>query len=468
MATTVEARRDAIAKALGAATDPESRAGKVDLPYKDGKEGPFTVVSVPVAAVVFNPRSHRIKSQLESHDKRDIVKDDPYSDEAQNVVYELLAATEGFEQLKENLKEYGQKDHGVVTRGGLLVNANTRLAALRELGIDYIRAAVLPDDADEAAIDRLELELQVQRDFKQDYTFTNELIFINELLESPGYDEEKVAKALNYAASADPDELKRGTKRVKQCIRLLALIRETQELSDGAVPPTFFDDKRQSLIDLDDEYQTLSAQDPDAAEEMKYARLAGVLVGSKYRDLRKINSESIEDVLQPFLEEKSVLSEVMSSSGTSTPGDSGGEAALNAVDDDSSLLAGGDEGGSDSDEESGMSLHAVARLLATSYGKDEIELPSGATVAREDLTNEVAEAIEETSEDVTAVQRSAKNLNSPVSQLEEAVRKTKVAMAGFVQFHSDPAFQHGKFKFNLKKLKKQLTALDKAIEQSEK
>ena len=89
----------------------------------------------------------------------------------------------------------------MVTRDGLLVNANTRLAALQELGIDYVRAALLPSDADEHAIDRLELELQVQRDFKQDYTFTNELIFLNELLNAHGYTEEKVAKALNWAAS---------------------------------------------------------------------------------------------------------------------------------------------------------------------------------------------------------------------------------------------------------------------------
>ena len=242
-------------KAREAAQDPSAHTESVNLPYKDGREGPFLVVSAAVNAVVFNPRSHRIQSQLESHPLRQLVRDEPFSDEAQTVIHEILSETEGFDALKENLKEYGQKDFGVVTRDGLLVNANTRLAALRELGVDYIRAALLPSDADEQAIDRLELELQVQRDFKQNYTFTNELIFINELLMSPGYSEEKVAKALNFAASSDVDELRRGTKRVKQCVRLLALIREIQDLGHGAIPLTYFDDKRQALIDLDDDFE---------------------------------------------------------------------------------------------------------------------------------------------------------------------------------------------------------------------
>lgn len=264
MGMSTEARREAVEKAMQAFAEPGTGKESIQLPYKDGKEGPFPVIKVPVDAVLFNPRSHRIKAQLESNPKRHLVAENPYSDEAQTIIRKILVKTEGFKALKGNLSEYGQRDAGVVTRDGLLVNANTRLAALRELGDDYIRAAVLPSDADEHAIDRLELELQVQRDFKQDYTFTNELIFIDELLKNHGYGEEKAAKALNWAASGDDKELKRGKDRVRQATRLYALVRYIQSLSEGAIPLTFFDDKRQALIDLDDKYESLKFPTPAA------------------------------------------------------------------------------------------------------------------------------------------------------------------------------------------------------------
>ena len=46
----------------------------------------------------------------------------------------IAERTEGFEDLKANLGEVGQNDVGVVTRRGVLVNANTRAVALRDLG----------------------------------------------------------------------------------------------------------------------------------------------------------------------------------------------------------------------------------------------------------------------------------------------------------------------------------------------
>jgi hypothetical protein len=56
----------------------------------------------------------------------------------------VLRETEGFERLKVNLAEEDQREAGVVTRAGLLVNGNTRAAALRDIDKQYIRVAVLP------------------------------------------------------------------------------------------------------------------------------------------------------------------------------------------------------------------------------------------------------------------------------------------------------------------------------------
>src|SRR5215207_7317472 len=111
---------------MQAFAEPGSMKESVRLPYKDGQGGPFPVINVPIDAVFFNHRSHRIKSQLESDPQRYLVEENPDSDDAQRVIHQILAKTEGFESLKANLSEYGQRDPGVVTREGLLVNANTR------------------------------------------------------------------------------------------------------------------------------------------------------------------------------------------------------------------------------------------------------------------------------------------------------------------------------------------------------
>jgi hypothetical protein len=452
---TAEARRQAIEKAMEAFAEPGSPMERIQLPYKDSQGGPYPVIRVPVDAVLFNPRSHRIKSQLESHPKRELVESDPYSSEAQSVIHEILAQTEGFEPLKANLSEYGQRDPGVVTRDGLLVNANTRLAALRDIGIDYVRAALLPSDADEHAIDRLELELQVQRDFKQNYTFTNELIFINELLNAHGYTEEKAAKALNWAASADQKELKRGVDRVRQAVRLYAAVRYIQSLGEQAVPLTFFDDKRQALIDLDDKYESLKDTDPDGAERMREARILGILSGNFYRELRKIDGAAAVDTLLARLEEKEVLGEEISASVVGALGPANGD-----PDDDADLLD-----GSDADAVSESNLGALITVISQSYGKDEIELQAGKQISRETILREVAESVDETAEEVQATDRFAKSITGPIKNLSAAVTSARAAATTYAQVHNTPGFNNGKFKYYTNKLKIQLAAIEKLIEQ---
>lgn len=457
MTMTAEARREAVEKAMQAFAEPGSTREAIQLPYKDGHGGPYPVISVPVDAVLFNPRSHRIKSQLESHPDRQVVHDDPYGHRAQGVIHEILTATEGFGPLKGNLSEYGQRDPGVVTREGLLVNANTRLAALRDLGINYVRAALLPSDADEHAIDRLELELQVQRDFKQDYTLTNELIFINELLNTHGYTEEKAAKALNWAASADERELKRGVDRVRQSVRLYAAVRYIQALGDGAIPLTFFDEKRQALIDLDDKYESLKDSDPDGAEHLKNARIVGIICGTFYRELRKIDGDTAFDVFLSRLEEKEFIGNEVDALTAPSPATSDRTTA----DSDADLLVPHETTTLDGEPD----LLPLVTILARSHGQDEIDLPSGRTVARDSIVAEVAESLDEAAEEVQAIDKFSKNIKGPIKNLDDAVSRARAAAVGYQQVHEIHGFDHGKFKYHTNKLRIQVTALEKLIEQ---
>ncbi len=164
------------------------------IPWK-GTQQLCDVVRLRMDAVVLNHRSHRLQAQLASHPGRDAVQTAPTEAAAQEILADLIRKDDTYEDLKANLAEEGQRQPGVVTRTGLLVNGNRRAVALGDLNNDYIRVAVLPPAATEREIAELELKLQMTREFKQNYTFTNQLLFVEELhttyehpLDGIGYD----------------------------------------------------------------------------------------------------------------------------------------------------------------------------------------------------------------------------------------------------------------------------------------
>ena len=194
-----------VAEAISAAGDhPET----LRVPWRGGQKK-MPVIQIKIAAILLNPRSHRIKAQLESDPKAaKLIESNPESDDAQEVIAKLLRETAGFEALKQNLKDEGQKDPGIITRDGLLVNANTRAVALSDLGVEYIEVAVLPSDAQPDEIYDLELDLQVAQDYKTDYSFTNEMLFIDDMITKLNRDEEDVACRLRWAAPTKASSLK--------------------------------------------------------------------------------------------------------------------------------------------------------------------------------------------------------------------------------------------------------------------
>ena len=88
---------------------------------------PWPVVSVPVADVLLNHKSHRIQAQLRSlGEDSKIIEDNPYSEEAQGKIADVIRHTKGYETVKDTIRRDQQQDPGTITHEGVLVNANTR------------------------------------------------------------------------------------------------------------------------------------------------------------------------------------------------------------------------------------------------------------------------------------------------------------------------------------------------------
>ena len=78
------------------------------VPWKEGIIH-CDVIKIPISSLVLNPRSHRIKAQLESDSKiTQLIETDPFSDEVQAAIASLLRFTTGFGDLKASLAAESQ------------------------------------------------------------------------------------------------------------------------------------------------------------------------------------------------------------------------------------------------------------------------------------------------------------------------------------------------------------------------
>lgn len=344
---TQHARREVIAAAKAAVTDQnerrlfEWRGDKIMLP----------VVSVPVDDVLLNHRTHRVRAQVESLEAAGaIIESDPHSEEAQRLLADLIRQTSGYNEVKALIRNEKQLEPGLITHEGVLVNANTRAVVLRDLHEEYpqekafafIKVQVLPDNADSTEIMRLEFSFQMRLNYQQPYSFTNQLLFIKDLLDS-GLKPDDIGLQMkpHYNATL-PKDRRAAAEEVEAEDRLRQIVEELIAASGGALRWPDFDGDRQRLIDIDDSYQTMVARKgPDVARRVKQAKLVGLLAGLEYRRVRLIDESYLDSyVLQAFEEEPNLrpAAKALAIGRQETPrADLGGLSILDDLDEDPSV-----------------------------------------------------------------------------------------------------------------------------------
>lgn len=411
-----QSRIELIQKALSAEEKkptPERR----EVPWRQSSER-LVVVEIPLNLVLLNPNSHRIQAQLQSHERYEQVKNDPFSEESQNIIAGFLREpSDSFEELKSDLKASGQREPGVITRKGVLVNANRRTVALRDLGMDYIRVMVLPEDAGPEDINELELRLQIKKELREDYTFTNTLLFIKDCLNS-NWSHQRVARELGYG---DDDK---GVAKVKQAERILALIDEIREESGRKYSYRHFDAAQQALEELDRKYEDLKQSDPDAARKMRDARLAGILSGVGYRELRSVGPEFGQEYLDEAIRDhddlKPLADQIL------------GDAEA------SSSPAGVDElfGASPSEDDPASRLY---RWLIEHAGSRHVRIDkSGVLEERARVVEYIGAAFTDAAKAAKADSQRESAIEAPRNRVKEARKKVQVAKSALHKALPDP------------------------------
>jgi|GEM_PF-1342266 len=292
IAEVVDARVKEVESRLGVAETVrvEWRSSTLDIP----------VIEMPTSMLFYNPETHRVRAQRTLDPVRDQhVTDDPWGNESQDYLHDLLRGDPAdplgkidptFLELKDDLAVSGQREPGIITRDGILVNGNTRRAALVDLEMDHIRVGVLPGDANWGDITGVELSLQLAKEFRRDYSFINELLAIEEL-------------AGRGKSDADIGRMfRRKPETILRSRWILAFIRDAIESSaDGSVKAKLrlvdYERDKAQLEELYRAYRKLEASDQLAAERLLKARSAAVALDFAKTDIRHVGSDFLTKYL---------------------------------------------------------------------------------------------------------------------------------------------------------------------------
>ena len=279
------------------------------------------VIQMPIDALAYNPGTHRIRAQRTLDPSRDgALETDPYGQVAQKYLHDLLVGSPtdpgkpdpSFEALKEDLREHGQNEPGIITRSGVLINGNTRRAALKSLGEDNIRVAVLPTDVGIEDIQNIELALQMRKDHRRDYSFMNLLLALDERV-AAGHEPAKIQKAFRMK----PATFERN-------IWILSFVREAIDRSRGegldgakvALRLVDFESDQGQLEELYTAWNKLKVRSTDEAETLKEQRLVAMILDKSKTDLRLIDADFSEKYLKGVIPASTPVAPVSAIPGT--------------------------------------------------------------------------------------------------------------------------------------------------------
>jgi len=142
----------------------------------------FDVFKIPIDFLAYNVENGRISSLVKSY-KREYGSLDVNNDNDSNRIAKFLYDSNEQRNKKtlKDLAENGQLEPGIITMDGIIVDGNRRASLLRRISrssefdqttkdrCSYFLARILPEDADEKEILRLETSFQMGADSKVDY-----------------------------------------------------------------------------------------------------------------------------------------------------------------------------------------------------------------------------------------------------------------------------------------------------------
>ncbi|MFC4374892.1 transcriptional regulator [Nocardia halotolerans] len=288
-----------------------------------GTQRHIEVIDVPLTTLAYNPGTHRIRAQRSLDPERDAtLTDDPWSQESQDYLRHLLTIRPSepnkrdpdFEELKASLQLHKQNDPGLITRDGVIVNGNTRCAALHEIDPNSnMRVGVLPASCTWQDINDIEISLQLRPDRRRDYSYINRLLAI---------EEQRVH--LNRELPVIAAKFHTNVRSCERDLWVLAQLRDLIERSETTGGPTLrlmdLERSQEKLAELYRAYIKESSKNKDKADLLKEARLAAIVLDFSKTDVRYIDHDFQTRYLNRELTDEMKDSEEAAPATVSIPG----------------------------------------------------------------------------------------------------------------------------------------------------
>jgi len=268
--------------------NPSCKISKTISIILQGKKIDLQTFRLPLDLTYYNIKNGRFAAEYidlikkEGHELNPKNPDD--SKKIQSLLFELDPKQSRI--LEKDLQQHGQKDPGIMTYDGFVINGNRRRSVLEELGslghseFKFIEVSRLPPNVSSQDLWKVEAGIQLSRNVQLDYGPINELLKFKEGIDS-GLMPREIANAL-YGGFKENDILEK-LEQLQLIIEYLNFIGE---------PGVFNRAKRihEHFIDLQNVLKGLKKYGAELDEIISVKRIGFQLIhdGVPQREIRKI------------------------------------------------------------------------------------------------------------------------------------------------------------------------------------
>ncbi|NKZ03154.1 ParB N-terminal domain-containing protein [Actinomadura latina] len=401
-------------------------------------------MELEVTWVRFSVINHRTQAEQIREQRKagrdDLFSRDPLGKEAQDAQYRILCEQEGFDDLKSDLKARSQQEPAIVTADGVLINGNRRSAAMRSLFLDddvrtarYVKCLVLPADASAAELVDLETELQVARDFKQDYSWINEALLIEKLYERENKNFKRVAERVHRK----PEEVRDYYEKIQQVHQLVALSNGTRDYVD-------FIPNESAFAELAKHVRNKPETEAKAVKDVYFL---GTLAGVEYRNLRHLRRPDAADLVVDELRSNTTLAPLLDALPQAS------ESAPSSEDDDllDSFL---DDGPAVSEP-----LEDLLTLVAKKGPEDTVQIADKGPIEMGDLLTSLRDVVKRAAQEAAEDTQDRREITAPVERAEKATLELKRAIDALPRARRYDEWDEAEFSATIEKLDELLRTL---------
>lgn len=416
------------------------------LPQWMRPEKELPVVNLPIEWVRFSTLNHRTRAEqmreIEKKGVTDLFSGDPLGSVAQKAQFDILSSQDGFEELKDDLRERGQREPAVVTAEGILINGNRRAAALLDLWLNkhhpparYVRAYVLPADATADELIDLETELQVAKDYREDYSWVNEALLIEEIFEASGKDWDRVAQRMRLK----PEKVRAQYEKLQQLHQLVSVSNGTRHHADFVGNESAFEELSKHVRD----------KQPEEAASVRSVYFLGTLAGVNYRDLRHLRRKDACEFVRDEFSRDPTLTSLFN-----VAADHENDSTDDLLDD---VLGASEPASSSSD------LMNVLSYLARRKPDEVIEIPGGTTVPVEELLGSVRNAVNSATKEANEEAKDAQAVVAPLVRLSAARDDIVRASTALAKARVQAGWQEAEFKKKFDEVKAAIAHIESLL-----